>query len=53
LGDYITENKVGRTCGTHGEERVVYRVSVGRPEGKRLLGRSRRRWNDNSKIDLR
>jgi hypothetical protein len=35
------------------EGRGVYRVSVGRPEGKRLLGRPRRRWEDNIKIDLR
>jgi len=30
----------------------VYRVLVGKPEGKRPLGRSRRRWEDNIKIDL-
>jgi hypothetical protein len=35
-----------------GEGRYVYRVLVGRPEGKRLLGRSRRRWIDNIKLDL-
>jgi hypothetical protein len=32
--------------------RVVYRVLVGRPEGKRPLGRPRRRWEDNIKMDL-
>jgi hypothetical protein len=31
----------------------VYRVLVGRPEGKRPLGRPRSRWEDNIKIDLR
>jgi hypothetical protein len=31
----------------------LYRVLVGRPEGKRPLGRLRRRWEDNSKMDLR
>jgi hypothetical protein len=36
-----------------GEERGVYRVLVGRPEGKRLLGRPKRRWEDNIKMDLR
>jgi hypothetical protein len=36
-----------------GEGRGVYRVSVGRPEGKRPLGRPRRRWEDNIKMDLR
>jgi hypothetical protein len=33
--------------------RGVYRVLVGRPEGKRPLGRHRRRWKDNIKMDLR
>jgi hypothetical protein len=36
-----------------GEVRAVYRVLVGRPEGKRPLGRPRRRWEDNIKMDLR
>jgi len=31
---------------------MVYRVLVGKPEGKRPLGRPRRRWEDNSKMDL-
>ena len=35
-----------------GEERGVYRVLVGKPEGKRPLWRSRRRWVDNIRIDL-
>ena len=35
-----------------GERRGVYRVSVGKPEGKRPLGRSRHRWKDNLKMDL-
>jgi hypothetical protein len=35
-----------------GEERVVDRVLVGEPEGKRPLGRPRRRWEDNIKMDL-
>jgi hypothetical protein len=35
------------------EGRGVYRVLVGRPEGKRSLGRPRRRWEYNIKIDLR
>ena len=35
-----------------GERRGVYRVLVGRPEGKRPLGRSRRRWENNIKMDL-
>ena len=35
-----------------GEERVLYRVLVGKPEGKRPLGRPRRRWVDNIRMDL-
>jgi hypothetical protein len=37
----------------HALGRGVYRVLVGRPEGKRPLGRSRRRWEDNIKMDLK
>jgi hypothetical protein len=36
-----------------GEGRGVYGVSIGRPKGKRPLGRPRHRWEDNIKIDLR
>jgi hypothetical protein len=36
-----------------GEGTGVYRVLVGRPKGKRPLGRPRRRWEDNIKMDLR
>jgi hypothetical protein len=36
-----------------GEGRGVYRVLVGRPEGKRPLGRPRRMWEVNIKMDLR
>jgi hypothetical protein len=35
-----------------GEERCVYRVLMGKPEGKRPLGRPRRRWEDNGRMDL-
>jgi len=35
-----------------GERRGVYRVLVGKPEGKRPMGRPRIRWEDNIKIDL-
>jgi hypothetical protein len=36
-----------------GEKRNAYRILVGNPEGKRPLGRPRRRWVDNIKIGLR
>jgi hypothetical protein len=35
-----------------GADRVLHRVLVGKPEGKRPLGRQRRRWDDNIKMDL-
>jgi len=34
------------------ERRGIYRVLVGKPEGRRLLGRPRRRWEDNIKMNL-
>jgi len=39
-------------CSAYGERRGIYRVSVGKTEGKRPLGRLRRRWKDNIKMDL-
>jgi hypothetical protein len=36
-----------------GEMRNVYKILVGKPEGKRPLGRTNRRWEDNIRIDLR
>jgi hypothetical protein len=35
-----------------GEKRNAYRILVGKPEGKRPLGRPRRRWEDNIRMDL-
>jgi hypothetical protein len=35
---------MGRACSTNEEKRNAYRILVGEPEGKRLLGRQRRRW---------
>jgi hypothetical protein len=40
-------------CSTYREKRNEYRVLVGKPEVKRLLGRPRRTWVDNIKINLR
>jgi hypothetical protein len=36
-----------------GEKRNAYRILVGKPEGKKPLGRTRHRWVDNIKMDLR
>jgi hypothetical protein len=49
----VKEDDVAGACGTHGEGWGVYRVVAGRPEGKRPLGRTRRRWEDNVKMYLR
>jgi hypothetical protein len=35
-----------------GEKRNIYRLLVGKPEGRRPLGRPRHRWRDNIKVDL-
>ena len=43
---------MGGACGPMGEGRGVYRVLVGKPEGKRPLGRPRRRLEDNIRMDL-
>jgi hypothetical protein len=37
----------------NGEKRNAYRILVGKPEGKRLLGRPRHRWEDNTRMDVR
>jgi hypothetical protein len=44
---------MGRACSTNGEKRNAYRILVGKPNGKRPLGRPRRRWVDNSEMDFR
>jgi hypothetical protein len=50
LGDQIKKNEMGGTCSTYERERRdAYRVLVGKPEGKRALGRPR---EDNIKMDL-
>jgi len=43
---------MGWACSLYGERRGVYRVLVGKPEGKRPLGKPRRRWKDNIKVEL-
>ena len=43
---------MGWARNTYGERRGAYRVLVGKPEGKRPLGRPRRRWEDNIKMVL-
>jgi hypothetical protein len=51
-GDKIGKDEMGGACSSDGEGRGVYRVLVGKPDGKSPLGRSRLRWEDNFKMDL-
>jgi hypothetical protein len=44
---------MGMAFSTHGPRRNVYRILVGKPEGKSALGRSRHIWEDNIIVDLR
>jgi hypothetical protein len=44
---------MGRACSTNKEKRNAYRILVGKSEGKRPLGRPRRGWVDNNKMDLK
>ena len=50
MGDEIEKNEMGRAC--MGEKRGVYRVLVGKPEGKRPFGRPRHKWEDNINMDF-
>jgi hypothetical protein len=51
-GDQIKKTETGRAYSTKGERRGAYKVSVGRPEGRRPVERRRRRWNDYIKMDF-
>jgi hypothetical protein len=42
-----------RACSTNGEKRNIYRFVVGKPEGKRQIGRPRHRWENNIKMEFR
>jgi hypothetical protein len=41
------------TCSTHGRDEKCLKVLVRKPEGKKQLGRRRRRWEDNVRMNLR
>jgi hypothetical protein len=49
----IKKNEMGRACSIYGERRGAYRVLVGKPEGRRPLGRPRRQLEDNIKMELK
>jgi hypothetical protein len=42
-----------RACSMHGDKRDSYRIFVGKSQGKRSVGRARRRWAYNVKLDLK
>jgi hypothetical protein len=44
---------MGRACSTNREKRNAYRILMGNPEGTRPLGRRKRRWVDNIRMDFR
>jgi hypothetical protein len=46
------EKQMSRACNTYGQSRKIYRFLVGKPEGKRPLGRHKRRWEDIIKMDF-
>jgi hypothetical protein len=48
----IEEYVMGGTCSTNESMRNAYKILVGKPEGKRSLGRFRRRWEGNITMDL-
>ena len=50
--DKVEKNEMDKACSTYGERSGVYRILVGKPKGKRPLGRPRRRWEDNIKMDI-
>jgi hypothetical protein len=52
LGDQIENNEIAEHVARMGTRRGAYEVLVGKPEGKRSLGRPRHRWEDNIKMDL-
>jgi hypothetical protein len=52
--DYaVPADEMGKECSTNGEKRNACRILVGKPKGKRPLGRPRRWWVDSIKMDLR
>jgi hypothetical protein len=50
--DKVKEDEMGGTCSMNGVKTKAYRLLVGKPEGKRPLGRQRHRWADNIKMNL-
>jgi hypothetical protein len=49
----VKEDEMGRECSTNGENTNAYKILVGMPEGKRALGRPKRRWVNTINMDFR
>jgi hypothetical protein len=52
LNNQVEEDEMGGPCSTNEGKRKAYRLLVEKPVGKRPLGRPRRRWVDNIRMDL-
>jgi hypothetical protein len=48
----VEDDEMGGSCSANGEKRIAYRLLVGKPEGKKPLGRPRHRWVDNIRMYL-
>jgi hypothetical protein len=48
----VKEDEMVKACSTNGEKRNAHTILVGKPQGKRPLGRPRRKWENNIKMDL-
>jgi hypothetical protein len=53
LNNQVKKDEMGGACSTNGGEDECIEDMVGKPEGNKPLGRSRPRWVDNIKVDLR
>jgi hypothetical protein len=49
----VKKNEIDGACSTNWEKRNIYKILVGKPDGKRSLERPRRRWVNNINIDRR
>jgi hypothetical protein len=48
----VKEDEMGRACNIHGVKKNVCRILVGKPEGKRPVGRHKDKWEDNIKMNI-
>jgi hypothetical protein len=51
-GDEVKEVEMEGACSMHGEMRNAYKIFIGKPVGKRLIGRPAHRWKDNISVDF-